>query len=163
MEKFTKKFEQFVSYVLIGAVIIYIGFQIIVLVRESFIAYAERIKADSFQYTSLYGKNAFIVFFNILLALEVLETVKVFNKSHDIKLRIILIVCMIAVSRKLLAMEIEIKGALGEFAVAALVICLSASYFFVIKANKENPALKTADTANAEQTKAKNNLLKHDA
>lgn len=133
MEKFIKKFEQYISYVLIIAVIVYISFEVIVLIWESYTAYSERIKAAGFDYTQLYGGSVFIIFFNILLALEVLETVKVFNKDHDVKIRIILIVCMIAVSRKILALDIHISGAEGEFAVAALIVSLSASYYLIIK------------------------------
>lgn len=111
----------------------YIGFQVIVLVRESYMAYYERVKTNGFEYTQLYGDHVFVVFFNILMALEVLETVKLFNKSHDIKIRIILIVCLIAVSRQILTIHIDIQGPEGELAVAALVTGLSASYFLVVK------------------------------
>ena len=93
---------------------------------------------DSFAYTDSYGKNVFIIFFNILLALEVLETVKVFSKDHDIKIRIILIVCMIAVSRKILSIEISVDSMQDELAVAALIASLSTSYFLIMKSSKKN-------------------------
>lgn len=149
MEKFVKKFEQYVSYVLIAAVVIYITFQVIVLFRESFISFFERVRKDGFEYTQLYGRNVFVVFFNILLALEVLETVKVFNKDHDIKIRIVLIVCMIAVSRKILSIEIGIEGPLGELAVAALIAGLSASYFLIVKALSKKEQTKTPEVENS--------------
>ncbi len=139
MEKFLKKFEQWVSYVLIAMVIAYISFQIIVLVFEAYHSYFSRVEKDSFTYTNSYGRNVFVTFFNILLALEVLETVKIYNKQHDLKIRIILIVCMIAVSRKILSIEIQIDGPQGEFAVAALVVSLSLSYYLIIKSSKKNP------------------------
>ena len=145
---FIKKFEQYVSYVLIAAVILYISFQVIVLFHESFISFYDRVKADGFQYTQVYGKNVFIIFFNILLALEVLETVKVFNKDHDIKIRIILIVCMIAVSRKILSFHIEIQGPESEMAVALLVISLSASYYLITKTLYKNNQTKTPEVHN---------------
>ena len=115
------------------AVVLYISFQVIVLVWESYSAYSSRLHAVGFDYTALYGKNVFITFFNILLALEVLETVKVFNRDHDVKIMIILIVCMIAVSRKILALDIHISGVEGEFAVAALVVSLALSYYLIMK------------------------------
>lgn len=115
------------------AVVVYISFQVIVLVWESYNAYSSRLHDVGFDYTALYGKSVFITFFNILLALEVLETVKVFNRDHDVKIMIILIVCMIAVSRKILALDIHISGAEGEFAVAALVVSLAISYYLIMK------------------------------
>ncbi len=106
MQNLVNKFEKIISYILIWAVMAYIAFQAIVLGWETFRNYWERIKNVGFDYTQEYGKSVFIVFFNILLALEVLETIRVFNRDHDIKIRIILLVCIIAISRKIPTMDV---------------------------------------------------------
>ena len=131
MEKILKRFERYVSYVLIVIVMAYISFQIIVLIWESFKSYSTRIEQAGLDYTQMYGKNIFVIFFNILLALEVLETVRIYEKDHDIKIRIILLVCVIAVSRKILSLDLHLDSTQAEFAISALLVSLSIAYFLI--------------------------------
>ncbi|MGF6928032.1 uncharacterized membrane protein (DUF373 family) [Chitinophaga sp. W2I13] len=74
-----------------------------------------------------------LLFFNILLALEILETVKVFEKSHEVKIRIILMICMIAVSRKILMLDIFEGNPMSEIVLAALMVGLSGGYYLINK------------------------------
>ncbi len=131
MEKFINKFEKIVSHLLMIAVMCYIVFQNISLVWETITSYATRIKQSGLDYTQEYGKNIFIIFFNILLALEVLETVRVFDKEHQIKIRIILLVCLIAISRKILTMNIHDSHPLDDLALSGLVLSLSLGYYLI--------------------------------
>lgn len=131
MQKVLNKFEKLTGYVLIIAVMVYITFQTLVLVWESVRSYTERIRQVGLDYTQQYGSTVFIVFFNILLALEVLETVRVSEKDHVQKIRIILLVCIIAVSRKIFALDLHNGNPMTEFAVAILIVGLSLSYFMV--------------------------------
>jgi uncharacterized membrane protein (DUF373 family) len=131
MQSVVNKFEKVVSYILMVAVMIYIAFQTVELIWESVKSYSARIRAAGLDYTQEYGRNIFVVFFNILLALEILETVRVFDKDHDVKIRIILLVCIIAISRKILTLDIYGGNPLAEFALASLVIGLSTGYYLV--------------------------------
>ncbi|MES1226990.1 MAG: phosphate-starvation-inducible PsiE family protein, partial [Bacteroidota bacterium] len=60
----------------------------------------------------------------------------VFDKAHEIKIRIIIIVCLIAVSRKVLVMDTHKSDPLSDLAIAALILAFSLSYFLVKKNEK---------------------------
>ncbi len=142
MNNVLNRFEKIISYVLIIAVMGYISFQSIELVWESFKSYSERIRNSGLDYTQEYGKNLFVIFFNILLALEILETVRVFDKDHDIKIRIILLVCIIAISRKILTLDLHHSDPLSELAIAGLVLSLSAGYYLVNRTGGVNNRIR---------------------
>ena len=133
MQKSISRFEKYISYTLMMAVICYICFQILVMVWETVVNYMERIREHGLGFTKEYGKTIFVTFFNILLALEVLETLRVFKEEHAIKIRIILSVCLIAVSRKILTLDIYENNPLSELTLGALILSLSLGYFLVHK------------------------------
>ena len=133
MQKTISRFEKYISYALIIAVMAYIGFQLLVMIWETVDTYADRLRTHGLGFTKEYGKTIFITFFNILLALEVLETLRVFNVEHEIKIRVILTVCLIAVSRKILTLDIYEGNSLSELALGGLILSLSLGYFLVHK------------------------------
>ncbi len=117
-------------------VMCYIVFQTIELVWESIKGYTARIREAGLDYTTEYGKSIFVIFFNILLALEILETVRVFDKDHDVKIQIILLVCIIAISRKVLTLDAKGSNPMAELALAALVVGLAGGYYLVTRSRK---------------------------
>ncbi|HVY75376.1 MAG TPA: phosphate-starvation-inducible PsiE family protein [Puia sp.] len=131
MERFVTKFEKIVSQVLIVAGLLLISFQVVALVWEIFESFSERFKAVGLRYAPEYGKTVIVLFFNVLLALEVLQTVRIFDKSHIFKIRIILVICLIAVSRKVLMLDIYESKPETELTLAALILALSVGYFLV--------------------------------
>jgi uncharacterized membrane protein (DUF373 family) len=137
MEKVLNRFEKTIGYILMIAVMAYIAFQTLELLWESYKSYSERIKATGLDYTQQYGASVFVIFFNILLALEILETVRVFEKDHAVKIRIILLVCIIAISLKILTLDLHQSNPMAEFAIAALILCLSLGYFLINKSHHE--------------------------
>jgi uncharacterized membrane protein (DUF373 family) len=136
MQTLLNRFEKIISYILMVCVMCYIAFQTIELVWESIKSYSARIREVGLDYTQEYGKSIFIIFFNILLALEILETVRVFDKDHDVKIRIILLVCIIAISRKVLTLDVKGSNPLAELALAALVVGLAGGYYLVTRSRK---------------------------
>jgi uncharacterized membrane protein (DUF373 family) len=136
MQTLLNRFEKIISYILMVCVMCYIAFQTIELVWESIKSYSARIREAGLDYTQEYGKSIFIIFFNILLALEILETVRVFDKDHDVKIRIILLVCIIAISRKVLTLDVKGSNPLAELALAALVVGLAGGYYLVTRSRK---------------------------
>jgi uncharacterized membrane protein (DUF373 family) len=82
------------------------------------------------------GKPVAGLFFSILLLLEIMQTIKVFAKEHSVKIRIILIVGLIAVTRKILIFDMEDVDAASQFAIAALILSLSAGYYLVSKSER---------------------------
>jgi len=82
------------------------------------------------------GKPVTSLFFSILLLIEIIQTIKVFSKDHTVKVKIILIVGLIAVTRKILIFDMEDASPVAEFAIAALIISLSTGYYLVNKSER---------------------------
>ncbi|OYY25821.1 MAG: hypothetical protein B7Y20_15380 [Acidovorax sp. 16-64-162] len=67
----------------------------------------------------------------ILLGLEILESLKIFFTEHKVRLELILIVAVIAVSRHIIQLDFEHTDGLVLIGISALVISLTAGYFLV--------------------------------
>ncbi len=137
MLKFTDRFEKLISSILLVFGMLFIAYQVIQLVWNTVISFAKRFKEAGLEYAPEYGQTIAILFFNILLLMEIVQTIKVFDHSHIIKVRIIMIVCLIAVSRKILALGEKTIDPLSELALAALILSLSAGYFLVSRYVKD--------------------------
>lgn len=136
MKYIVEKFTVTITYTLLILSMVFITFQALELLWESFQSFAARFSNEGLQglsYNPEYGKTVLVLFFNVLLALEVLETIKVFSKSHTIKVRIILLICLIAISRKIFVMDLQEANTVEDFGIAALILALSISYFLVSK------------------------------
>ena len=57
-----------------------------------------------------------------------METIKIYRHNHQAKIEIILIVVMIAISRKILAMDTQGSHVEEELATAALIVAFSLRY-----------------------------------
>jgi uncharacterized membrane protein (DUF373 family) len=131
MIKLFDRFEKVVSAILLGFGIVLITFQVVQLIWNTIGSFAKRFQQAGLEYAPEYTRTIAILFFNILLMLEILQTIKIFSQDHVVKVRIILIVCLIAVSRKILALGEQSTEPLADLALAALVLALSAGYFLV--------------------------------
>ncbi len=76
-------------------------------------------------------QNAFGGALLVLLGLELLETVRTYFTEHRIRLEVIMIVAMIAVSRHIIVIDFEHADGLWLVGVASLVLALSAAYYLV--------------------------------
>lgn len=74
-----------------------------------------------------------IIFFNVLIALELIETLKIKDSSYQARARLILLIGLIAVSRKILTLGIGHMEYENLYPIAALVAALSLGYFFLNK------------------------------
>jgi uncharacterized membrane protein (DUF373 family) len=133
MDKINVKFDKVVTVLLLAVAMILVTLQCFELVWELVKVVSVKAQEGVMNYVPNQGRNVVVLFFNILLTLEVMETVRAIHKKHHIKLRVILIVCLIAVSRKILMLETQHPEPLTEFAVAALIIALALGYFLVSK------------------------------
>ena len=131
MSKFFDRFERMVSGVLLAFGMLLVTFQVVQLIWNTIHSFATRFKEAGLEYAPEYTRNLAILFFNILLVLEILQTIQVFSHDHIVKVRIILIVCLIAVSRKILALGEQTTEPLDDLGLAALILALSAGYFLV--------------------------------
>ena len=135
MDTFLKLFEKYISYILITLAMLFVCYQVCELVYHFSMKIAENIQTHTLGLEEP-GKPIASLFFSILLTLEIIQTIKVFSENHSVKLKIIIIVGLIAVTRKILLLEIKESDYLSEFSIAAMVIALSVGYFLVSKSDK---------------------------
>jgi uncharacterized membrane protein (DUF373 family) len=136
MEKILKLFEKYVSWALIILAMIYVCYQVIDMVYSFAGKMASNFQTRTFEMEEK-GKPIGGIFFSILLTLEIIQTVSVFARETIVKVRIILIVGLIAITRKILIEDMNQANANEEFAIAALILSLSLGYFLVNRSEKQ--------------------------
>ena len=75
----------------------------------------------------------------ILLGLEILESLKIFFTEHRVRLELILIVAVIAVSRHIIQLDFEHADGFVLIGIGALMLSLTAGYFLVRWGTLSNP------------------------
>jgi len=137
MLKFANRFEKTISALLLVFAMLIIVYQVVQLVWNSVQSFAKRFREVGLEYSPEYGQTIAILFFNILLMLEIMQTIKVFSNNHITKVRVILIVCLIAASRKILELGEGTKDPMSELALAAMILSLAAGYFLISRFAKD--------------------------
>jgi uncharacterized membrane protein (DUF373 family) len=80
----------------------------------------------------------FGLFLNVLIALEILENITAYLKKHVIQVELVLVTSLIAISRKIIILDLEKKDSNDLIAMAVAVFSLSISYFVIRQANSKN-------------------------
>ena len=80
----------------------------------------------------------FGLFLNVLIALEILENITAYLKKHVIQVELVLVTSLIAVSRKIIILDLEKKDSNDLIALAVAVFSLSISYLIIRQANSKN-------------------------
>jgi uncharacterized membrane protein (DUF373 family) len=80
----------------------------------------------------------FGLFLNVLIALEILENITAYLKKHVIQVELVLVTSLIAVSRKIIILDLEKKDSNDLIALAVAVFALSISYLIIRQANSKN-------------------------
>lgn len=136
LEKVLGKFEKVISTILLLVAMFMVCFQTLELIWELVTSFYIRIAEVGLSYRPEYAQTVVVLFFNILLTLEIMETIKVYRQDHQTKIEIILIVVMIAISRKILSMDAQKAHFEEELSTAALIIAFALSYFLVRYLNR---------------------------
>ena len=93
-------------------------------------------------FTKEEGQEILSPFFSILIALELIDTLKIYLKENVIKSQHIIVIGLIAISRKLLVIDFAHGDAMINFGIAALLIGLALSYFLIKKGEQNTGAGK---------------------
>lgn len=80
----------------------------------------------------------FGLFLNVLIALEILENITAYLKKHVIQVELVIVTSLIAVSRKIIILDLEKKTAADLIGLATAIFALSISYLIVRYTNREN-------------------------
>ena len=129
-----KRFELSVFYILSGFIALYIAIEVIELAYQ----FAKALLlggGDSGRLLITKEQTAKVlpVFFNILIAIELIDTFNVYVKEHSIKVQSILLIGLIAVGRKLLVLDIGHADGLSNIGLAAIILALSLGYYLIRK------------------------------
>lgn len=129
-----KKFEVGVFYILSAVIVLYVTIEIIELIYQFGIAIITRDETSTKLLISK-EQTALVlpVFFNILIAIELIDTFNVYIKEHSIKVQSILLIGLIAIGRKLLILDLGHADGLSNIGLASIIIALSLGYYFVKK------------------------------
>ena len=130
MEKFIGKTEHAISYALILVGLTFAVYQTAELVILFLMSLWEALTTFELL-NERPGRPLAGLFFSVLLTLELVATVRVFAADHLIKIRVILLVGMIAVTRKILELDMAHMESAHGFGISALILALSVSYFLV--------------------------------
>ncbi|MBE9096546.1 phosphate-starvation-inducible PsiE family protein [Tychonema sp. LEGE 07203] len=131
---FTENVEVIVSKVLSLAMIVVI----IVSVCDLLIFLGKELFNDD---NTLLKDTLFIIFglfLNVLIALEILENITAYLRKHVIQVELVIVTSLIAVSRKIIILDLEKKTASDLIGLAAAIFALSISYLIVRYTNKRH-------------------------
>ena len=129
-----KKFEVGVFYILSAIIVLYIAVEIIELVYQ----FGKALLTTGDTTTRLLitkeqTAQVLPVFFNILIAIELIDTFNIYIKEHNIKVQSILLIVLIAIGRKLLVIDLGHADGLSNIGLASIIIALSLGYYLVKK------------------------------
>ena len=77
--------------------------------------------------------DIFGLFLMVLIGLELMTSIEMYLKDNTIHAEVMFLVALTAVARKVVIMDAKTIDPLTVFAIAALVIALSAGYYFIKK------------------------------
>ena len=79
----------------------------------------------------------FGLFLLIMIGIELLETIKSFVLDNVFRVEVVLLVAIIAISRKVIILDINNLPSLTLLGIAAIIIALTAGYYLVRRTHKE--------------------------
>lgn len=78
----------------------------------------------------------FGLFLNVLIAMELLENITAYLKKHVIQVELVIVTSLIAVSRKIIILDLEKTQGVDLIALAAAILALSVSYWIIRRVNR---------------------------
>jgi uncharacterized membrane protein (DUF373 family) len=100
---------------------------------EKLLLTIEKPSNDSFNSTLF---ELFGLFLNVLIALEILENITAYLRKHVVQVELVIVTSLIAVSRKIIILDLEKKSSSDLIALAVAVFALSIGYAIVHQTNK---------------------------
>ncbi len=78
--------------------------------------------------------DLFGTFLLVLIGIELLDTIKVYFKKHEVHVEVVMLVALIAIARKIIVLDFKEYTGLEIVAIASIIIALSLGYYFIKKA-----------------------------
>ena len=136
MEKLLKKFER---YIVIGLLAM-MSLVVFLSTVELAVIIVERMLDGTPQFFLLNIADMleiFGFFMMILIGLELIETIKIYLVDESIHVEIICLVAIVAITRKVIILDLYQLPPLSLLGIAAIILALTVGYYFLKKALKE--------------------------
>ncbi|MEG4500295.1 phosphate-starvation-inducible PsiE family protein [Microcoleus sp. F10-C6] len=130
---FTESVEVIISKILSLAMILVIIVSVcdlLVFLAKELVNHTDNLLKDTL--FAIFG-----LFLNVLIALEILENITAYLKKHVIQVELVIVTSLIAVSRKIIILDLEKKTAADLIGLAIAIFALSISYLIVRYTNQE--------------------------
>jgi uncharacterized membrane protein (DUF373 family) len=95
--------------------------------------------------------DVFGMFLLVLLGLELLETIKAYLIEHAVHVEIVMVVALIAVSRKIIILDIKTVDGTTLLAIGGLLLALSLGYYFISRVFQNRAQLCVKDASSSHQ------------
>ena len=128
MVGFLKRFERFIIMALLAMMIFVVFLSTIEL---AIILVQEMLKPPLLLLNIEEMLSVFGFFLMVLIGIELMETVKIYLEKETVHVEVILMVAIIAISRKVIIMDLKDVGALDLLGIAAIVLALASAYFAI--------------------------------
>jgi uncharacterized membrane protein (DUF373 family) len=133
MEKFFKKFERFIVLGLLGMMVLVVFLGTLEL---AVVLVQEMLKPPKFLLNIEEMLTVFGFFLMILIGLELIETMKVYLSDDTVHVEIIFLVAIIAITRKVIILDVKSLPPLTLLGVASIILALAFGYYALKKALK---------------------------
>lgn len=134
MDKIIHQVEKFLYAILALLIIVFVAYEILDL---TYLFYCEVSQASFLENKSI-ALTGVPLFFNIIIALEILETFKGDNENILRKVKIIVLIALTAISRKIITMDIKHSDYHLLLGISILILALCAGYYLLTKNQKSN-------------------------
>ena len=133
MVKFLKKFEHYVILGLLAmmVLVVFLGTLELVLVLVK-----EMLKPPKFLLNIEEMLTVFGFFLMILIGLELIETMKIYLSDESVHVEIIFLVAIIAITRKVIILDVKSLAPLTLLGIAAIILALAFGYYALKRALK---------------------------
>lgn len=81
--------------------------------------------------------DIFGLFMLVLIGIELLDTIKTYLKQRVMHVEVVMIVAMIAISRKVIILDLNKYSSLTLMGIATLIISLSVGYYLIKRIHRE--------------------------
>jgi uncharacterized membrane protein (DUF373 family) len=137
MEKVFKVFEKVIVVVLIGLMMLAV---LVSTVELAVILFQQLIKPPVFLLSIKEMLEVFGFFLMVLIGLELLETIKAYLQEDRLHAEVVLLVALVAVSRKVIILDYKELAPGMLYGMSALIVALGIGYFLVRRALHQHSA-----------------------
>ncbi|MEZ4601099.1 MAG: phosphate-starvation-inducible PsiE family protein [Syntrophotaleaceae bacterium] len=128
MNKIFKMFEKVIVFALLGLMMVAIFVSTIEL---GFVLVQQLREPPVFLLNTKEMLEVFSFFLMVLIGLELLESIKAYLEEERVHAEVVILVALVAVSRKIIVLDYKEETPEMLFGIAAIIIGLSAGYFLV--------------------------------